>query len=101
MVFPGLLETSKMYMFASVVHFLCTNNVNVHVSKIFPSRLMLRGFIYGGAYIWDVNWACLTAFYGMVSDLKISHGKMADFVSFPLFGLTLVIKLRNFNFEGH
>ena len=24
-----------------------------------------------------------------------------DFVSFPLFGLTLVIKLRNFDFESH
>ena len=31
----------------------------------------------------------------------MSHGKMLDFVSFPLFGFTLVIKLRNFDFEGH
>ena len=30
----------------------------------------------------------------------MSHGKMSDFVSFPLFGFTLVINLRNFNFEG-
>ena len=37
----------------------------------------------------------------MMSDLNISHGKMSDFVSFPLFGFTLVIKLRNFDFEGH
>ena len=37
----------------------------------------------------------------MVSDLNISHRKMSDFVSFPSFGFTLVIKLRNFNFEGH
>ena len=37
----------------------------------------------------------------MVSDLNMSHGKMSDFVSFPLFGFTLVIKLRNFDFEGH
>ena len=36
-----------------------------------------------------------------MSDLNISHGKMSDFVSFPLFGFTLVIKLRNFDFEGH
>ena len=25
---------------------------------------------------------------------------MSDFVSFPLLGLTLVVKLRNFGFEG-
>ena len=33
----------------------------------------------------------------MTSDLNMSYGKIsADFVSFPLFGFTLVIKLRNF-----
>ena len=37
----------------------------------------------------------------MVSDLNMSHGKMSDFVSFPLFGFTLVIKLTNFDFESH
>ena len=36
----------------------------------------------------------------MVSDLSISYSKMSDFVSFPLLGLTLVVKLRNFGFEG-
>ena len=29
------------------------------------------------------------------------HGKMSDFVSIPLFGFTLVIKLRNFDFKSH
>ena len=29
-------------------------------------------------------------------DLNVFYGKMSDFVSFPLFGFTLVIKLRNF-----
>ena len=29
------------------------------------------------------------------------HAKMYDFVSFPLFGFTLVIKLRNFDFKIH
>ena len=33
--------------------------------------------------------------------LNMSPGKMPDFVSFPLFGFTLVIKLRNFDFKGH
>ena len=28
--------------------------------------------------------------------MNMPHGKMSDFVSFPLFGFTLVIKLRNF-----
>ena len=36
-----------------------------------------------------------------MSDLNMSHGKISDFVSFPLFGFTLVMKLRNFDFEIH
>ena len=31
----------------------------------------------------------------------MSHRNLSGFVSFPLFGFTLVIKLRNFNFESH
>ena len=30
----------------------------------------------------------------MMSDLNMSHGKMSDFASFPLFGFNLVIKLK-------
>ena len=37
----------------------------------------------------------------MVPDLKMIYEKMHDFVSFLLFGFILVIKLRNFDFEGH
>ena len=37
----------------------------------------------------------------MASDVYMSHGKLSDFVLFPLFGFTLVIKLRNLDFEGH
>ena len=37
----------------------------------------------------------------MVSDLNMSHGKMSDFVLFPLLGFTLAMKLRNFDFKGH
>ena len=37
----------------------------------------------------------------MLSDLNISHGKMSNFVSIPLFGYALVIKLRNFDFKVH
>ena len=35
----------------------------------------------------------------MMSDLNMSFEKMSDFVSFSLFGFTVVIKLRNFDFE--
>ena len=37
----------------------------------------------------------------MTSVLNMSDGKMSDFLSFPLFGFTLLIKLRNFGFESH
>ena len=37
----------------------------------------------------------------MMSVLNMSHEKMSDFVSFPLFEFTLVTKLKNFNIEGH
>ena len=37
----------------------------------------------------------------MISDLNMSHEKMFGFVQFPLFGFTVIIKLRNFNFESH
>ena len=36
-----------------------------------------------------------------MSDLNMPHGKMSDFALFSLFGLTLVIRLRNCNFENH
>ena len=31
----------------------------------------------------------------IMSDLNMSHEKMSDFVTFPLFGFIIVIKLRN------
>ena len=37
----------------------------------------------------------------MLSDLNMFHGKMSNVVSLSLFGFTLVIKLRNFDFEGY
>ena len=37
----------------------------------------------------------------MEPDLNIPYEKMSDFVSWPLFWCTLVIKLRNFDFESH
>ena len=36
-----------------------------------------------------------------MSDLNMPHEKMSDFVLFLWFGFTLVIKLRNFDFESH
>ena len=35
----------------------------------------------------------------MGSDLNMLHGKVSDFVLFPLLGFTLVIKMRNFDFK--
>ena len=35
----------------------------------------------------------------MVSDLNMSHGRMYDFVLFPLFKFTLVTKPRNLDFK--
>ena len=37
----------------------------------------------------------------MMSDLNIPCGKMSDFISFSFFGFTLVMKLKNFDFESH
>ena len=37
----------------------------------------------------------------ILSPLNMSHGKISDFVSFPLFWFTLVIKLRTFDSESH
>ena len=37
----------------------------------------------------------------MIFGLDILHGRMPDFISLPLFGLIVVIKLRNFDFESH
>ena len=39
----------------------------------------------------------------MKNDVRFEYvlWKMCDFVLFPLFGFTLVTKLRNFDFESH
>ena len=36
----------------------------------------------------------------MTSDLNMFHRKISNFVTFPLFGFTLVIKLRYFDFKS-
>ena len=49
------------------------------------------------------NWKILV-FYDqgkMMLDLNMSHKKKPGFVSFPLFGFTVVIKLRNVGFKSH
>ena len=37
----------------------------------------------------------------MASDFNMPRGKLSDFVLFPFFGFTLVMKLKNFHFESH
>ena len=41
MEFPGPPKISKIKILASIVHHSCMNNVNVYVSKIYPSGLGL------------------------------------------------------------
>ena len=36
-----------------------------------------------------------------MSDLNMSHGRISEFVSFLLFGFTLVIKLNKLDFESN
>ena len=36
-----------------------------------------------------------------MSDLNMFYENVSDFVSFPMFGFALVIKLRSFDFEVH
>ena len=36
----------------------------------------------------------------LMLDLNLSRGKISDFVSFPLFGFTLAIKLRNLDLNA-
>ena len=52
---------------------------------------------------YKIHWNLLVLYdkRKMVSNLNMSYRKMSDFVSFPLFGFTLVIKLRNFDFESN
>ena len=55
MVFPGLPETSKIKIFASSIHHLSADSVNVYVYKIYPSWLIFEGVYTQGAYIRDVK----------------------------------------------
>ena len=85
-MFPGLPETSKMYIFALIVHHLRTNK-----TFMFPKFIQVGFYLQGGgayirlAYIRDVNWvsylvgiysggayiggAVLTGFYGILINL--------------------------------
>ena len=63
-----------------------------------PSTVIkLRSFDF------ENHWNTLIFFHikYIMSDLNMSHGKLSDFVSLPLFGFILVIKLRNFDFVSH
>ena len=74
-------------IFALRVHHLRTNNVNVYVSKIYPSGLTLEGaYIGGGGYIQDVT--CVTYLGGVLTKFyDISRGaclwKVSDHWWYP------------------
>ena len=55
----------------------------------------------GGNYKIHLNILVFSDQGKVISDLNVSHGKISDFLSFPLFVLTLVMKLRNFDSESH
>ena len=51
---------------------------------------------------WKNVWFCfISMVWVMAWELNMFHGKISDFVSFLSFRFTLVIKLTNFDFEGH
>ena len=51
---------------------------------------------------WKNVWYCfISMVWVMAWELNMFHGKISDFVSFLSFRFTLVIKLTNFDFEGH
>ena len=54
-------------------------------------------------FIYKSHWNILVFWnqWKMMADLNISHDKISDFDSFPLFQFTLVIKLGNYDFESH
>ena len=54
-----------------------------------------------GSYKSDLNFLVFCDQLKVMSDLIMPHGKMSNFVLFPLFGFTLVIKLRNFHLKNN
>ena len=95
MAFP---ETSKMQIFALIVHHLRTSNVNVYVSKIYPNGLIFGRDTYTkGTYIWDVNWVSylgsvysggcwytggeLMGFYGMIKHVNFPSSREETFLA--------------------
>ena len=72
---------------------MCVISFNIYGMKLkevhFSSRTVITHFL-------DKTYQEIISEY-----LNMSPGKMSDFVSTPLFGFTLVIKLRNSDFESH
>ena len=73
-------------------------------------RLILFQFTYLRSHL-QWNWICqlqhslkyFTILWPMNNGVRFEYvpWKMSDYVSYPLFRFTLVIKLRNFDFESH
>ena len=72
---------------------MCVISFNIYGMKLnevhFSSRTVITHFL-------DKTYQEIISEY-----LNMSPGKMSDFVSTPLFSFTLVIKLRNSDFESH
>ena len=54
-------------------------------------------------FAFESDWNTLILFLkkDVPSELNMFPGKMCAFISFPLFGFTLIIKLRNFDFQRY
>ena len=68
----------------------------------FVSFSLLGFTLVNNIFDFEINWNNLIFFDKkyMTSDLNMSYRETADLVSFPSFGFTLFIKLRNADFEN-
>ena len=91
MAFSGLPETFEMLIFASIVPHLRTSNVNVYVSKIYPSGLRFKGCICGrSTFIRDINWVSYLG--GIYSGGFYTGGVLTGFYVILKFSLFLCNK---------
>ena len=70
------------------------------LSKLHMSRLMLFHFAFLCSLL-QWNWKMPIKKVTEIFYYFVTNEKMSDFVSFLLFRFTLVIKLRNVDFQGH
>ena len=80
------------YVLWKNVWFCFISIVQVHFSHKTQKFRFWKSLKYFNIFWWKKD---------IVSYLTISHGKISDFIWFPLFGFILIIKLKSFDFESH